>query len=390
MSIEECLFGESKTCPSNVWDAVLSKPAEKSQSNGYLGIDDLNQGRWALPENQQHTIPIQELRRIASLGLPDHFRGVAWRVLLGELSLETSEWRSVLLEKRQHYRSLVADLFVDPQHDGNDLRGHHGKKMARAVIKRDYDLAKAASPPMSPESDTAILKTNWAAAPYLNNNGKALNQTPQKKSSFSESIQQDEMDPSVKISQARRRPLLSETMEQQLQLNRERDEEKHADTNQAQTVGALKGNANDTKIEKSYSSDEDNKSQESIADMVPAHIREEWKKSGRDTMTLDSMTGEHNQGMNTLLVNTSTPSKDGLMVSLVDDPQSPDSDAKWFQFYENASLLDEIRKDVVRTHPDLYFFLEPESNLGQRRYAALERILFVWAKLNKGVSHMLF
>jgi hypothetical protein len=53
---------------------------------------------------------------------------------------------------------------------------------------------------------------------------------------------------------------------------------------------------------------------------------------------------------------------------------------------ENALLLDEIRKDVIRTHPDLRFFLEPREDLGQKRYAALERILFVWAKLNKGVS----
>ncbi len=59
----------------------------------------------------------------------------------------------------------------------------------------------------------------------------------------------------------------------------------------------------------------------------------------------------------------------------------PDNDEE-----ENILLLDEIRKDVIRTHPDLRFFLEPEEGLGQKRYAACERILFVWAKLNKGVS----
>ncbi|KAL7487750.1 hypothetical protein ACHAW6_013326, partial [Cyclotella cf. meneghiniana] len=55
---------------------------------------------------------------------------------------------------------------------------------------------------------------------------------------------------------------------------------------------------------------------------------------------------------------------------------------------ENTLLLDEIRKDVIRTHPDLRFFLEPKDDLGQKRYAALERILFVWAKLNKGVRYV--
>lgn len=55
---------------------------------------------------------------------------------------------------------------------------------------------------------------------------------------------------------------------------------------------------------------------------------------------------------------------------------------------DNLLLLDEIRKDVIRTHPDLRFFLEPNEDLGQKRYAALERILFIWAKLNKGVRYV--
>ena len=42
----------------------------------------------------------------------------------------------------------------------------------------------------------------------------------------------------------------------------------------------------------------------------------------------------------------------------------------------------EIRKDVVRTHPTLQFYTEPKDNLGIRRHAAIERILFIWAKLN--------
>ena len=45
----------------------------------------------------------------------------------------------------------------------------------------------------------------------------------------------------------------------------------------------------------------------------------------------------------------------------------------------------EIRKDVVRTHTELHFFLKSDNNLGQRRYAVLEPILFVWAKLDRGV-----
>jgi len=52
------------------------------------------------------------------------------------------------------------------------------------------------------------------------------------------------------------------------------------------------------------------------------------------------------------------------------------------QFRKDAKLLSEIRKDVVRTNPHMRFYLEPSNNLGIRRHAALERILFIWAKLN--------
>jgi len=47
-------------------------------------------------------------------------------------------------------------------------------------------------------------------------------------------------------------------------------------------------------------------------------------------------------------------------------------------------LLDEIRKDVVRTHPDLKFFLEPSDILGHWRYAAIERILLYGQNSTRG------
>ena len=161
--------------------------------------------------------------------------------------------------------------------------------------------------------------------------------------------------------------------------------------------------------------------------LVPARIREQWKAQGRHQI-LESHLNNHirrtphnshnaDSHVNALLVvddDGYTPSDTARQhrISLNDNalpltsssghrskkpPVQPktntntiehDEEYKWNQFFENAALLDEIRKDVVRTHPDLHFFLEPEDNLGQRRYAALERILFVWAKLNRGVRYV--
>lgn len=48
--------------------------------------------------------------------------------------------------------------------------------------------------------------------------------------------------------------------------------------------------------------------------------------------------------------------------------------------------MEEIRKDVIRTHPDLNFYLDPDK--GPLRYSAIQRILFIYAKLNPGVRYV--
>lgn len=71
-----------------------------------------------------------------------------------------------------------------------------------------------------------------------------------------------------------------------------------------------------------------------------------------------------------------------------DDAHGDIDDAAYDDFIESARLLDEVRKDVDRTFPDLAFFLDPREDLGKRRYAAIERILFVWSKHNRGVKYV--
>ena len=492
LSIEECLFGPERKCPSNVWDAVLggitksgssAADAAPTTSNSsslintagennqkqeaaalYLGIDDLDDGRWARPENQKHVLPLQELRRISSQGITDH-RGVAWRILLGLLPVETSEWKNQLLERRLEYRQLVSDLFVEPQHDGNDLRGHHGKKKQQAQAKREYEINKKKAPSTKAKeqlqqpdgginnnnddsvdnNQTQAQLTNGYAGNHHNHDDENggiddAPSTPRSGGRRRESmIDQTSIDPSIKVSVPRERNLMMKDVDQ-LAISMTTNPEEKTTQQEEQPTGfeftetgqrppmtrtasawlrrnSLEednnnnNNNNNTALDddpatdelgvlkdvldenyendfKTKDSEEETKSMESLADMVPMHIQEEWRKTGRDITTLDNMQNGTDSGMNTLLVSHHAPPPAHHLV--YDDPLSTDTDSKWFQFFENASLLDEIRKDVVRTHPELYFFLEPENNLGQRRYAALERILFVWAKLNRGVSCVIY
>jgi hypothetical protein len=110
-----------------------------------------------------------------------------------------------------------------------------------------------------------------------------------------------------------------------------------------------------------------------IADQLPPQFKDQWKRSG---ISLDNRT------VATVASSTAT----ALGINYLNVPDFTEDQQVEFQlFLEDAKLLEEIRKDVQRTHPDLYFFLEPKENLGLRRYAAIERVLFVWSKLNKGV-----
>lgn len=105
-------------------------------------------------------------------------------------------------------------------------------------------------------------------------------------------------------------------------------------------------------------------------------IRDRLKKAGLDVGVLDSIM----RNFNSLQISKADNSQSGGAAS-----SNSESTA---DFVESVTLLDEIRKDVDRTFPDLKFFLDPESNLGKRRYAALERILFTWSKFNKGVKYV--
>ena len=54
------------------------------------------------------------------------------------------------------------------------------------------------------------------------------------------------------------------------------------------------------------------------------------------------------------------------------------------RFWSDALLLDSIQKDVIRTYPDLKFFLDSEG----RHQEAMQNILFLYAKLNPGIKYV--
>jgi len=57
----------------------------------------------------------------------------------------------------------------------------------------------------------------------------------------------------------------------------------------------------------------------------------------------------------------------------------------WARYWQDIDLNEAIRKDVNRTYPELQFFI---GDKGGERLRRLERVLFVYAKLNPGISYV--
>ena len=364
-------------------------------------------------QSSTHMINLQELRRLSSQGIPEEgsHRALSWRILMGYLPPDTSKWEAVLKRDRELYRNLVSELFVKPGHhdeqndhlktEGRRLQGSGMHKEGRSV--RDgggfgsrHDNRPGHNSITMIEEDVEESKDAEASSRSSSAGSHDMAKAANAAKSFSTGVDtSSEHDNGQEIKSLRSSDIAREMMAQ-------RSNTEDGDDNDG-------GNANTkrakSKIETPIKKTTDGTGQNTPMPvhtpqmLVPARVREQWRESGRDSDTLAAYS-DTSGNMNALLViddqgNTydehghMSPTKEGSgRVSVNDDPLSLESGSKWAQFFENASLLDEIRKDVIRTHPDLTFFLEPEDNLGQRRYAAVERVLFVWAKLNKGVRYV--
>jgi len=282
-SIEMCLFG-TKKCQNS------------------LSSSDTNLSPPTLNEN--HTIDLLNLRRLASQGIPDNgcYRSIVWRVLLGYLPCEVKDWESVLKKERTFYNQLVEELF-------NTVIENHD-------VKNYYEAY--------PESEET------------NNKVKIENET----------VLGDKETPDIT------------SILEQTKIEEPSDETRNLDVI----------NVVDESINKDAT--QNTQSNGSFNQNLPGTpcTQKPFKESETES------------------INDQPDNADNIPVKFITSCNGTYNDEE--ELDENVVLLEEIRKDVVRTHPSFHFFLEPEENLGQQRYAAIERILFVWAKLNNGVRYV--
>ncbi|CAL1384498.1 unnamed protein product [Linum trigynum] len=68
-------------------------------------------------------------------------------------------------------------------------------------------------------------------------------------------------------------------------------------------------------------------------------------------------------------------------------PLSLGKTSVWNQFFQDSEIIEQIDRDVKRTHPDLHFFCG-DSSFANSNQEALKSILVVFAKLNPGIRYV--
>ncbi|CAL5214098.1 unnamed protein product [Lathyrus oleraceus] len=68
-------------------------------------------------------------------------------------------------------------------------------------------------------------------------------------------------------------------------------------------------------------------------------------------------------------------------------PLSLGKTSVWNQFFQDTEIIDQIDRDVKRTHPDFHFF-SGDSKFAKSNQEALKNILIIFAKLNPGVKYV--
>ncbi|KAL8473535.1 hypothetical protein ACS0TY_030387 [Phlomoides rotata] len=68
-------------------------------------------------------------------------------------------------------------------------------------------------------------------------------------------------------------------------------------------------------------------------------------------------------------------------------PLSLGKSSIWNQFFKESEIVEQIDRDVMRTHPDIHFF-SGDSSSAKSNQEALRNILIIFAKLNPGLRYV--
>ncbi|KAL6613974.1 hypothetical protein ACP70R_036244 [Stipagrostis hirtigluma subsp. patula] len=74
-------------------------------------------------------------------------------------------------------------------------------------------------------------------------------------------------------------------------------------------------------------------------------------------------------------------------VTQEEHPLSLGKTSAWNQFFEYSEIMEQIDRDVKRTHPDMHFFCG-DSSFAMSNQESLKNVLIIFAKLNAGIRYV--
>eukprot|EP01024_Parvocaulis_polyphysoides_P030039 TRINITY_DN272_c1_g2_i1.p1 TRINITY_DN272_c1_g2~~TRINITY_DN272_c1_g2_i1.p1 ORF type:complete len:245 (-),score=38.31 TRINITY_DN272_c1_g2_i1:67-801(-) len=101
-----------------------------------------------------------------------------------------------------------------------------------------------------------------------------------------------------------------------------------------------------------------------------------------NTKQKDLITSNHSQNMSASFEELS-----GQDVTDSDHPLSLQDNSRWKEFFKDEEILEQIQRDIVRTHPDIVFF-SGHSKEAVKHREEMQRALLIHAKLNPAISYV--
>ena len=327
-------------------------------------------------ENATPIVNLADLRKTASsLGLPEgRSRAVAWRVLTGYLPVATSEWAAALVEQRRQYHHTCSTWFATPTGGGDWTRGYRlsangGRRRRRRQRSTTNDNNE--EPPLAQEQETEELQIN----------------TDHDYQSFSVSVLPKPNSPTEKDATTGGVTIPSTAKDD---TNKTSNDDTNNDIpwKEIRHVWTVE-RGKDWHILQSLQHSRNalqwpQRTRPAPPEQETQHQQPEQQQQQQDP-ALTTNTKEKKPEQDTVSQPTQEQEQkeeelpEPTMPASTPEPSSPSSSLSVAEFCRALQLLDEIHKDVIRTHADLSFFLHPHEHVGQRRQAALERILFVWS-----------
>ncbi|XP_058760295.1 TBC domain-containing protein C1952.17c-like isoform X1 [Vicia villosa] len=74
-------------------------------------------------------------------------------------------------------------------------------------------------------------------------------------------------------------------------------------------------------------------------------------------------------------------------ISVEDHPLSLDKESLWKQYFQHTEIVEQIDRDLQRTHPDMPFF-SAETSFSQKNREAMKNILLLFAKSNPAICYV--